>query len=928
MKAFLITYNPIRRKWEDLEEKSKKICEGNISVTESWPDVDRETKKGDRLFLILQGEGPRGIMASGHAVSNSYMKQPAYARGFIPHVDVEFDWIIDPKVEKILTLEDLSKNMPGQIWSPIKPSIDIKEEFLDRLERLWAGYVGTKNNEKNVENKDAAEETDKAGKDNKIYDLLKNAEDIDPNKCDGSYELVRETVNSYSHLRNLSLVDFADLDLIYLMSVIQNDKLRNQKLINGSNLPPEEKTRLTSIFNKVWEKARNKDYKIIAKPPVSIGMFGTGFYTFNKTISDKDMPIKIIRTLVEILPMTDFSQIYRVIKNNLNEKINGIGVASFSSLAHCLKPTFFPIMNANEGFGSVFSSLGIEIGPLKTIGDYADACKKIIDYRDKNFSFKNFKVMDDMARKIGKAEKYNVTLERGVKRKTFIVFQGDGKIGFQTEYAGRYIEAPYKDVGGGARHHWNRLEEVSKGDIVFHAANQRIVAVSIAEGKQYQNPNDPSQRRVNCDYTIISQPVELSKYRDKIISICMDQEYAPFNKNGMGNQGYLFYIRKKLAQIFAEDILKNNPGIKAEYLKEILEYEIIDDVVYISDGENMDNQEIALNTILYGPPGTGKTYHTKKYAVAICLEENLSDVKGWEDNEVEEFYKDLEEENRIVFTTFHQSYGYEDFIEGIKPESDTATNQVSYPVKPGVFKRFCEVAAQEDNKDRRFVFVIDEINRGNVSKIFGELITLIEPNKRLGAEEETKVELPYSKEKFCVPSNVYILGTMNTADRSIALLDTALRRRFDFVEMMPESQVLEDIGANEIVKKAQRLDIVKMLDTINNRIEVLYDREHTIGHAFFTGLIGEKATLENLRIIFENRVVPLLQEYFYENYEKIQIVLGDNQKGKDEFKFILEKEIRAKEIFKGNIDDSNIPEKKYSINKEAFKHIESYISII
>ncbi|WRK56093.1 AAA family ATPase [Coprobacillaceae bacterium CR2/5/TPMF4] len=134
--------------------------------------------------------------------------------------------------------------------------------------------------------------------------------------------------------------------------------------------------------------------------------------------------------------------------------------------------------------------------------------------------------------------------------------------------------------------------------------------------------------------------------------------------------------------------------------------------------------------------------------------------------------------------------------------------------------------------DKNYVFIIDEINRGNISKIFGELITLIEDTKRKGMNEETSTILPYSKQLFSVPSNVYILGTMNTADRSIALMDTALRRRFRFVEMMPNSDVLRKIGADKIQANGEVLDVAKMLDVINQRIEYLYDREHTIGHAF------------------------------------------------------------------------------------------------
>lgn len=222
--------------------------------------------------------------------------------------------------------------------------------------------------------------------------------------------------------------------------------------------------------------------------------------------------------------------------------------------------------------------------------------------------------------------------------------------------------------------------------------------------------------------------------------------------------------------------------------------------------------------------------------------------------------------------------------------------------------------------------IIDLLQRKmvNISKIFGELITLIEDTKRAGASEAMEAILPYSGEPFSVPKNVYILGTMNTADRSIALMDTALRRRFEFAEMMPNSEVLESLGVGTIAVDGDELNVAKMLDVINERIEYLFDREHTIGHAFFTKL-ADDPSLETLAGIFEKNVIPLLQEYFYEDYEKIQLVLGDNAK-EDEFKFVLDKPLKIKDIFSGN-PDIDLPEKGYVIQKDAFYKLESYKQI-
>ena len=346
------------------------------------------------------------------------------------------------------------------------------------------------------------------------------------------------------------------------------------------------------------------------------------------------------------------------------------------------------------------------------------------------------------------------------------------------------------------------------------------------------------------------------------------------------------------------------------------------------DEKETMKKEFDKNVIFYGPPGTGKTYTTAKRAVAICdnvAEEDLTDYA-----EVMKKYNELKKKNRIEFITFHQSYGYEEFIEGIKPivsneddESDSENSQeIKYEIVDGIFKKFCdEVRKAQDKENNEYVFIIDEINRGNISKIFGELITLIEPTKRSGKKECISTKLPYSKEEFTVPDNVYIIGTMNTADRSIALMDTALRRRFKFEEMLTDYHLLEDIFVED---KGTKVNIGAMLKVINERIEYLYDREHTIGHAVFLEL-KENNNIDKLENIFKKSVIPLLQEYFYEDYEKIRIVLGDNAKDEDE-QFILAVSI-PKDIFEGDIGDIDIPEKKYIINYDNFKNIMAYKNI-
>ena len=282
------------------------------------------------------------------------------------------------------------------------------------------------------------------------------------------------------------------------------------------------------------------------------------------------------------------------------------------------------------------------------------------------------------------------------------------------------------------------------------------------------------------------------------------------------------------------------------------------------DSESPDEESdtsFPLNSILFGPPGTGKTWEAVSYAVAIIDGEDPEELAEKERETVKQRFDALRSEGRVEFVTFHQNYAYEDFIEGIRPRLNR--NELTYELRDGIFKQMSS-RASDSPKEERHVLVIDEINRGNIAKIFGELITLVEPSKRLGGKDRTKVTLPYSGDEFGVPSNLYLVGTMNTADRGIALLDTALRRRFDFIEKMPE---LRHVDTN-----MEGVDGQAMLKAMNERITNELDREHQIGHTYFIGV----KTLDDLAATFQRRIMPLLQEYFYDDWTKIRSVLGGN----------------------------------------------------
>ena len=354
--------------------------------------------------------------------------------------------------------------------------------------------------------------------------------------------------------------------------------------------------------------------------------------------------------------------------------------------------------------------------------------------------------------------------------------------------------------------------------------------------------------------------------RSHAIGVVTENKYSP---QGWAQDGFISVIwinRISTEMDFSDDLPKfgrADENLVAAY-RNIEEYKATFDLIKRLSGSTRvkSSDTVGLNTILFGPPGTGKTWESTAQAVTIVDHENPPELVGIEHREhIKARFAKLREEGRIEFITFHQNYAYEDFVEGIRPVLKK-TGKLAYELHEGIFKRLAFRASKA--RSQRHVLVIDEINRGNIAKIFGELITLIEPSKRLGNEDEAFVTLPYSQEPFSVPRNLYVIGTMNTADRGIALLDTALRRRFEFVEKMPDPayvhNAIEGVNGQELLK------------TINRRIKAKLDREHQIGHTYFIGV----TTLKELAGVFQRQILPLLQEYFYDDWKNICDVLNNN----------------------------------------------------
>lgn len=606
----------------------------------------------------------------------------------------------------------------------------------------------------------------------------------------------------------------------------------------------------------------------------------------------------------------------------------------------------------------------------------------------------------------------------------------------------------YLDLNASGKKLWNKYDD--KRVIAKSSVRQPHWVNHIILSKFNQEHQSSHNIQKALDY--IKNPIEnytilAASNRQNIYSNILNKEYKPSKFN------------QDLSDYFDQfDINPINPTNRTYIISSILYDKDVKKLWHNPDSKNnnidpTNNIAMPLNQIFYGPPGTGKTYITINKAIAIANPK--FDLTQKREVLKKEFDR-LQTKGQIVFTTFHQSMNYEDFVEGIKPispEEDNDQTQVTYEVQSGIFKNICnqarvlkgkkvdidftkvnfhkmslggknrpdihewcilnnklalgyggehdlsefrkvkdwvnfrelfkqkypelvastrfntqaafafihmkpddivviskgnhiidaigrvkseynydnsnsidyfhfrdvewlatdmgaspekflkknisqvtiytfnnsdmkldayrELTGNESEEEKNYVLIIDEINRGNVSQIFGELITLIEPDKRQGKAEALELTLPYSKTKFGVPPNLHIIGTMNTADRSVEALDAALRRRFHFTEMPPDAAIIRRKKVDQIGD----FNTADILETINNRIRILLDHDHLIGHSYFLKV----KNIEDLRDAFVDRIIPLLQEYFYGDYSKIALVLGkgfcdiDEQLSKNDF---------------------------------------------
>ena len=721
-----------------------------------------------------------------------------------------------------------------------------------------------------------------------LIERLQEAKEIIPNEYDGSYELVTEVIKAYSVLNDYSICDYNDLNLVYLSTVgtWKHSIDKKKETISKSNLPDNEKSRLIGLLDKIWGKAENKEYKHNeSNDNISIGMFGTGFYN-TQTKTTPESVQKFIKLCVDLIKVEDEEKAFSLVEDTLKDGMNGLATGGISQILHCLKPFIFPILNSNQGKNNLFSKLGIQLEKVNLEENYAANCRKIKEYRDSNFEWKNYRNFDiedlNMAEVNEEYVNFKCMLEYFVSHLEYIQNEDTTYVGYE-----KYIK-PYVDKnnfkmlgqgykGQGIQSQVSKWEKYDCGNLFLNIAN---------------NYGDYKTRLcyLNWEDTGVNVIAKWDE-NEHIYGLTLHLFRAKNDRKDIGS------IKTLNTLGLFDGNLPNNELIEfLDDFKKLLEddqQKVIDELEDKKMEKQIEQLRNVKNLIFTGAPGTGKTYYAEEIAEKMNAEykivqfhpsydytdfveglrpiekngtlgferkdgsfkefcakalKNLEDsAKSKEDQEkeatvmdlIEEFIADASDNS----TPFKITTGNEFFIDSsdqkyvyIKIPSNDKRNELTLQKQvlvdllsadnklntSGEIKKFYQRKwrTQEDSyyfslyekihekksnhakadvekiERKDFVFIIDEINRGEVSKIFGELFYAIDPGYR--GKKEKAVQTQYQnlihdgeafKDGFYVPENVYIIGTMNDIDRSVESIDFAFRRRFTWTEITAESSL-------------------------------------------------------------------------------------------------------------------------------------------
>ena len=839
----------------------------------------------------------------------------------------------------------------------------------------------------------------------RLYEDIERSPDLIPAEYDGSYELMDSIIREYRQLPSLSDVTFLDLNAIYGMAIgtwaLSIEKKKDY--VNKTCLSSDSKMKLYAVLDNVWDRACRDEYEHNTKKYIEeninpdftydypiVGMFGTGFYTFNTTTAEQTK--RFIQMCISIQDMDDDESIYQTVEQAMQDGVTGMQAASLSVILHCLKPYTFPILNGNYKGETIYPILGVELDNIKSSKTYAENCRRIKKYRDSNFGRISYRVFDVFSLHLDEyenqdvnevpldidlltdeqddedswwpsqdeypvnisAEEWKAYIEKvEMPSHPFVMKMLKGMLelggtasckqlseaygGNPSSYIGktvglgrrvkkyfnlppcididveRYFPFPFQGhsapVDGVNQYIYRMRPELKEalnmidlGDIDPHApdeskTNKHTRYWLYSPGKEASEWNTCKEQGVIVigwpeledlnQYETLDQIKAAMKgiYGDK--SSFMMDALATWEFSRVIKKGDIIFAKKGRSKILGRGVVISDyyyDGERGDYpnvigvnwthigerettnllqektLTEIYENKAIGkellslykgesesiekytdtdflNEVYISAQKLQEMKDLLAakkNIILQGAPGVGKTFSAERLAYAKMSEKDNS---------------------RIQFIQFHQNYSYEDFIMGFKP-----TNDGGFKLEPGVFYNFCEMARKDSNHD--YFFIIDEINRGNMSKIFGELLMAIEADYR-----EHDVRLAYKDEDFSVPKNLYLIGMMNTADRSLAMIDYALRRRFSFISMEPGFntdgfRAYQKALNSEIFNKL--IDAVKALNG-KIRTDESLGKGFCIGHSYFCGMKPQECTVSRLQQIVKYDLIPTLEEYWFDN---------------------------------------------------------------